>query len=95
MAPFSLDKAAGVNIPRRDTVEKAAFYKQVKIAGMALYITFVLVTGPLAGYVLGDFLQKRFGMPAFGVWICIVAGALTSIRETVRIIRRLIRIDKQ
>lgn len=66
--------------------DKKNFYKWIKIAGILSFIPFVLVAGPLLGYVLGDFLHKRFGLGTYAQLILILIGFAASARETIRMI---------
>jgi hypothetical protein len=75
-------------------IQKKEFYKRIKIAGMVSFIPIILVTGPLAGYFIADFLGKKFGLAAYASLICIGIGLIVSIREVVRIIRMIYKIDK-
>ncbi|MFA6079202.1 MAG: AtpZ/AtpI family protein [Candidatus Omnitrophota bacterium] len=61
-------------------------YNRIKIAGLLSFIPIVLAAGPLGGYVLGDFLEKKFSLPSYTHIICIGIGFIGSIRETIRII---------
>ncbi|MDD5681421.1 MAG: AtpZ/AtpI family protein [Candidatus Omnitrophica bacterium] len=74
---------------------KEEFYKRIKIAGMISYIPIMLAVSPLAGFFLGDYLQKRFNLPFYVLVICIGAGIAVGIRESIRIIRLVSEIDKK
>jgi hypothetical protein len=75
--------------------DKEGLYKRIKIAGMISYIPIMLAAGPLAGFFLGDYLQKRFSLPFYFMIICVGAGIVLGIRESVRIIRLVLAIDKK
>jgi hypothetical protein len=66
---------------------KPEVYKWIRTAGLLSFIPFVLASGPLAGYFLGDFLVKKLGLPQYILYISITAGFLASIHETIRIIK--------
>ncbi|MFA5116360.1 MAG: hypothetical protein WC486_03670 [Candidatus Omnitrophota bacterium] len=66
---------------------KSDVYKWVRTAGVLSFIPFVLVSGPVAGYFLGDFLVKKFTFPGYLTYICITVGFIASVHETVKIIR--------
>ena len=70
-------------------------YKGIKIAGMISYIPLMLAVSPLAGFFLGDYLQKRFNLPFYVLIICVGVGIVVGIRESIRIIRLVSRIDKK
>lgn len=75
--------------------DKEELYKRIKIAGMISYIPIMLAAGPLAGFFLGDYLQEKFSLPFYFVIICAGAGIVLGIRESVRIIRLVLKIDKK
>ena len=52
----------------------------------------VLFSGPLAGYVLGDYFAKKIGISYF-LFIMIGIGILASAVEAVRIIRFVLKIE--
>ena len=66
---------------------KSDVYKWIRTAGLLSFIPFVLASGPLAGYFLGEFLVKRFSLPLYVLYISIAVGFLASVSETIRIIR--------
>ena len=70
-------------------------YKWIKIGGLLSFIPIVMATGPLGGYFLADYLEKKFGFPDFTSIICITVGFIASIRETIRIIRLALKADKE
>jgi F0F1-type ATP synthase assembly protein I len=74
--------------------QKDQLYRRVKIAGMLSFIPFVLAGGPLGGWFLGEFLQKKFNLSVYVTYICILIGVAAGIREVIRIIRLVIKIDR-
>ena len=70
-------------------------YKWIKIGGLLSFIPVVMAAGPLAGYFLADYLEKKFGFPGFTSIICITVGFIACIRETVRIIRLALKTEKE
>ena len=75
--------------------DKAELYKRIKIAGMVSYIPIMLAAAPLSGFFLGDYLQKKFNLPFYFLILCIVLGAVVGIRESVRIIRLVLKIENK
>ncbi len=73
----------------------ANIYKWLKIGGLLSFLPFVLVAGPLAGFFLGDYLIIRFNFPAYTSYILSALGFFGSARETVRIIKTALKIDRQ
>ena len=77
-----------------DSIKKPAFYKWVKIGGMMSFIPLVLAAGALAGYFIGDYLTRRFNFPAWTSFTLAALGFAGSVRETIRIIRVALKIEK-
>ncbi len=76
-----------------DDIKKKEAYKRIKIAGLLSFIPIILAAGPLGGYILGDFLEKRFHLPLYTQAICITLGFLGSLRETIRVIKIALRTE--
>ena len=66
---------------------KADTYKWIKIAGLLSFLPFVLVAGPLAGFYLGSFLEKKIGLQPYLSILFIIIGFAASLKETIRIIK--------
>ncbi len=77
------------------TVEKQELYKRIKIAGIISYIPVILATGPLGGYFLGNFLEKKLGLGSYVSIAAIGIGVVVSISEVIRAIRLAYRIDRK
>jgi hypothetical protein len=70
-------------------------YKWIKIGGILSFLPFILAAGPLAGFFLADYLEKKFHTPGLVSVICVVTGFLASLRETVKIVRKALDIEKE
>ncbi|HQP91662.1 MAG TPA: hypothetical protein PLU24_03210 [Candidatus Omnitrophota bacterium] len=70
-------------------------FKQLRITGFLLYIPLILLTGPLAGFIVGDFFSQKFDLGNYPLLTGLIAGIALSISETVRTIRLVLRIDKK
>jgi len=66
---------------------KADLYKWIKIGGLLSFLPFVLVAGPIAGYILGSYLEHKFSLPAYMSIIFMTIGFLASLKEAVRIVK--------
>lgn len=66
---------------------KQETYKQIKMAGIVMFIPIAVAIGPLSGFFLGEYLIKKFSLGTSVLYICITLGFLSGVWETVRIIR--------
>ncbi len=64
-------------------------YRFIRIAGVFSFIPFVLLAGPLGGYILASYLAGKFNLPGYLISIIIGIGFLVSFFETARIIRMI------
>lgn len=76
-------------------MQKKDLYKGVKTVGFVSFIPFMLAAGPLSGYFVGDFLQKKFNLSYWVVLFGIVFGFLAAIIEIVKILKAIGRVNKQ
>ena len=70
-------------------------YKWIKIGGLLSFIPVVMAAGPLGGYFLADYLEKRFGFPPFTMAVTVIIGFIASTRETVRIIKLALKTEDE
>ncbi len=70
------------------------FYKGLTTVGFVSFIPFILALGPLTGYFTGDFLQKKFNLSAWVVWLGVIFGFLAAIIEIVKILKAVARVNK-
>ena len=74
---------------------KQEIYKWIRLGGLLSFIPFILVAGPMAGYLAGEYLIKRFGLPPFTSFILATLGFVGSARETIRIIKIALKTDRE
>lgn len=67
--------------------KKDQIYKQIKAAGIAVSIPFVLAAGPIAGHFAGEYLRSKFNLGSAVIIFCITIGFLASAVETVKLIK--------
>jgi len=72
-------------------VKKAEVYKWITIGGLLSFVPFILASGPLAGYFLGSYLERKFGLPYYVSLILMGAGLAASVVETVKVVKRAYR----
>jgi len=75
--------------------EKEGFYKSIKIAGVVSFIPLLLASGPVAGYLAGEYFVKKFHAGSGLYFICIGAGFLVSLIEIIRLIKFVLQVDKK
>lgn len=75
--------------------KKAEFYKLVKIGGLIIFIPMILAIGPLTGYFIGNFLEKKLGFAPYISLACIALGFVASAREIIRIINIMIKEERK
>ena len=73
----------------------ADFYKWIKIAGLLSFLPFVLGAGPIAGYVLGSYLERKFGLPIYVSIALVTIGFVASLKETIRIVKLALRTQEK
>ena len=75
--------------------QKEDFYKGMKIVGFVSFIPFILAAGPLSGYFVATFLQKKFNLAAYWVFFGAALGFLAAIIEIVRILKAISRVNRK
>lgn len=70
------------------------FYKTLKIAGLVSYIPFVLASSPIAGYFLGEYINRRFITNRYTTSVFAIIGLLAGLWETFRVIRVIAKLGK-
>ena len=71
---------------------KEDLFKGIKVIGFVTFIPFILAAGPLTGYFVGNFLQKRFNLSFYCVIVSVVIGFLVAFTEVVKILNSCIQI---
>ncbi len=67
-----------------------ADFSLVRVAGMATTIPMLMVSGPLVGWFLGQWLGGLVSRPELGGLIGLAVGLATGVREAIRMTRRII-----
>lgn len=66
-------------------------YKQYKQIGLLTTIPFMLAAGPILGYFIGSFLDKKFGTEPYLMILFITFGFIASGKQVYNIIVRAIK----
>ncbi len=64
-------------------------FRQFRRVGILTTIPFILLMGPLLGFLAGRWVDQRFDLFPLVTIILIILGFAASIRETVRIVREM------
>lgn len=72
--------------------ERARLARQV---GLLTSIPFVMLAGPVVGYLAGSWLDRRFGTAPVFLIILLIVGLVAAGRETYKLIRLASREDTE
>ena len=75
------------------TGKKSAFFSQVKQLGVLTTIPIILLVGPLIGFVLGGWLDRKFQIYPWFTIIVVTLGFIASGREVFRLLKQVTRDD--
>ena len=73
---------------------KKEVYQRIKVYGFLSYIPVILAAGPLSGWALGSFLERKFNLPNYISFIFSGFGLIAAVFEICRVIRLVSIIDK-
>ena len=65
------------------------WFLRARQIGTVSTFPFLLAGGPLIGYVLGDWVDRRFGFGPYGKAVLMLLGFFGALNETFRMIREL------
>lgn len=77
--------------PKDRDRQKTEHFQRIRQIGILTAVPFILPLGPLIGFFLGRWLDRRFGTEPVLVVVLIALGFAASVRETVRMIRDAMR----
>mgnify|MGYP001613813017 CR=1 FL=1 len=66
-------------------------FRLIRQAGAYMAIPLVLVGGPCLGFLVGRYLDQRFGTDPWGISAAVLLGLIGSILEAIRLIRHVQR----
>jgi len=76
------------NDPKKD---KSELYVRARQIGILTAIPLILPLGPLIGFFMGRWVDQKFGFYPYATILLIALGFAASVRETVRMIRDVLR----
>ncbi|MEE9442067.1 MAG: AtpZ/AtpI family protein [candidate division Zixibacteria bacterium] len=71
------------------TLKKSKRIEGARQIGIATTIPFLLVAGPVIGYFVGNWIDKKLGTEPYLMIILILLGFLSSGKETYKLIKQL------
>ena len=80
-------KYFSIPISMSDKKAEDNIYTKLKQVGLLTTIPIMLAAGPIAGYFVGDFLDKKFKSSPIFVAILAVLGFIAGARESIRILK--------
>lgn len=63
-------------------------YRSVRQVGLLTTIPVMLLSGPLIGFLIGDYIDKRIGTAPWFMVLLVCLGFAASIRQTILIIKK-------
>lgn len=69
--------------------DKDENFKYLKVVLEATSIPFVLLGGPMVGFFIGSFLDRKFGSGKVFLLLFVVLGFVAAVKETIFIIKRV------
>jgi F0F1-type ATP synthase assembly protein I len=76
------------------TGNKNAFFAQVKQLGVLTTIPIILLVGPLIGFFLGGWLDRKVQSYPWFTILFVALGFIASAREIIRLLRQITRDDR-
>jgi hypothetical protein len=67
-------------------------FRWIRLGGLLTLIPIVLATGPLTGYLAGEWLVLKFGFHRYTAYVCVIIGFAAAIGEIVKIIKAALKI---
>lgn len=71
--------------------QKKEMFQLVRQVGIMTTIPMILVSGPIVGYLVGLWIDQKFGVDPYGKIVLMVLGFMASARETYRMIQDVIK----
>lgn len=74
--------------------KKPAIYLQVKQIGALTAIPVILLVGPILGYFIGDWIDRKFQLYPWFTIIFVFAGFFAAGREIFRLLKQILKEDE-
>ena len=70
---------------------KSEFFLRAWQIGILTTVPFILVAGPVVGYLAGNWLDQKYHSDPYGKLVLIILGVAASVRQIVQIIRDVLK----
>ena len=74
---------------------KKYVYSQVKQIGVLTAVPIILFAGPIAGYFIGDWIDRKFQFYPWGTILFLIFGFVASGREIFRLLKQILKEEKK
>lgn len=75
--------------------KKDAVYSQVKQLGVLTAVPLILLIGPLVGFFIGGWIDRKFQFYPWFTILFLILGFVAAGREISRLLRQILRDDKK
>ncbi len=75
--------------------KKDAIYSQVKQLGVLTAVPIILLVGPLVGYAVGGWIDRRFQVFPWFTVLFLILGFTAAAREIIRLLKQVLKDDKK
>ena len=83
---YNIASILGNNVPGKD--KKRRPYESYRQIGIVTVIPMIMAVGPLFGYFVGTWLDKKLGTEPYLLIVMIILGFIASGKETYRLIKQ-------
>ena len=70
---------------------KSEFFLRAWQIGILTTVPFILVAGPVVGYLAGNWIDQKYHFDPYGKLVLIVLGVGASVRQIVQIIKDVLK----
>ena len=74
-----------------DRQGKSEFFLRAWQIGILTTVPFILVAGPVVGYLAGNWLDQKYHSDPYWKLVLIILGVAASVREIVQIIKNVLK----
>ena len=69
---------------------KSEFFLKAWQIGILTTVPFILVAGPVVGYLAGNWVDQKYHSDPYGKLVLIVLGVVASVRQIIQIIKNVL-----